>query len=86
MWLSNSSIGRKVVMSITGLFLVLFLTFHMCMNLVALISPAGYNAVCQFLGANWYALAAKNFCDFPKSGRGPRPLPCFSSANDVFPL
>ena len=44
-------------MSITGLFLVLFLTFHMCMNLVALISPAGYNAVCQFLGANWYALA-----------------------------
>ena len=55
MWLSNSSIGRKVV--ITGLFLVLFLTFHMCMNLVALISPAGYNAVCQFLGANWYALA-----------------------------
>ena len=57
MWLSNSSIGRKVVMSITGLFLVLFLTFHMCMNLVALISPAGYNAVCQFLGANWYALA-----------------------------
>ena len=52
MWLSNSSIGRKVVMSITGLFLVLFLTFHMCMNLVALISPAGYNAVCQFLGAN----------------------------------
>ena len=37
MWLSNSSIGRKVVMSITGLFLVLFLTFHMCMNLVALI-------------------------------------------------
>ena len=57
MWLSNSSIGRKVVMSITGLFLVLFLTFHMCMNLVALISPAGDNAVCQFLGANWYALA-----------------------------
>ena len=57
MWLSNSSIGRKVVMSVTGLFLVLFLTFHMCMNLVALISPAGYNAVCQFLGANWYALA-----------------------------
>ena len=56
MWLSNSSIGRKVVMSVTGLFLVLFLTFHMCMNLVALISPAGYNAVCQFLGANWYAL------------------------------
>ena len=27
MWLSNSSIGRKVVMSVTGIALVLFLTF-----------------------------------------------------------
>lgn len=56
MWLSNSSIGRKVVMSISGLFLILFLTFHMSMNLVAVISEDAYNAVCKFLGANWYAL------------------------------
>ena len=28
MWLTNSSVGRKVVMSVTGLFLVLFVTFH----------------------------------------------------------
>ena len=28
MWLSNSSVGRKVVMSVTGIALVLFLTFH----------------------------------------------------------
>ena len=58
MWLFNSSIGRKLVMSITGLFLILFLTFHMCMNLVALFSAEGYNMICEFLGANWYALAA----------------------------
>ncbi len=58
MWLSNSSVGRKVVMSITGLFLILFVTFHVLMNAVALISPEGYNAVCHFLGANWYALIA----------------------------
>ena len=58
MWLSNSSIGRKVVMSVTGLALVLFLTFHMSMNLVALFSEEAYNMVCEFLGANWYALAA----------------------------
>ena len=58
MWLSNSSIGRKVVMSVTGLALILFLTFHMCMNLVALFSAEGYNAICEFLGANWYALVA----------------------------
>lgn len=57
MWLTNSSVGRKVVMSISGLFLVLFLTFHMAMNLVAVFSEEGYNMVCEFLGANWYALA-----------------------------
>ena len=34
MWLTSSSIGRKVVMSVTGACLVLFLTFHMLMNLV----------------------------------------------------
>ncbi len=58
MWLSNSSVGRKVVMSVTGIALVLFLTFHMAMNLVALVSAEGYNMVCEFLGANWYAVAA----------------------------
>ena len=56
MWISNSSIGRKVVMSITGLALILFLTFHLSMNLVALFSGNAYNAICGFLGANWYAL------------------------------
>ena len=58
MWLSNSSIGRKVVMSVTGVALILFLTFHMSMNLVALFSEDAYNMVCEFLGANWYALVA----------------------------
>ena len=58
MWLSNSSVGRKVVMSVTGLALILFLTFQMVMNLVALVSAEGYNMICEFLGANWYALVA----------------------------
>lgn len=58
MWLFNSSIGRKVVMSVTGIALILFLTFHMCMNLVALFSGDAYNMICEFLGANWYALVA----------------------------
>lgn len=58
MWLTNSSIGRKVVMSVTGIALILFLTFHGCMNLVALFSKEGYNMVCEMLGANWYAVAA----------------------------
>lgn len=58
MWLVNSSIGRKVVMSISGTALVLFLLFHAAMNLVAIISEEGYNMICEFLGANWYALVA----------------------------
>ena len=58
MWLLNSSIGRKVVMSVTGIALILFLTFHMSMNLVALFSTEGYNMICEFLGANWYAVVA----------------------------
>ncbi|MBP5318398.1 MAG: succinate dehydrogenase/fumarate reductase cytochrome b subunit [Paludibacteraceae bacterium] len=56
MWLFNSSVGRKVVMSITGASLVLFLLFHASMNLVAIFSEEGYNMICEFLGANWYAL------------------------------
>ena len=43
-------------MSITGCFLVLFLLFHMSMNLVAIFSPSAYNMVCAALGDNWYAL------------------------------
>ena len=58
MWLINSSIGRKVVMSVTGIALILFLTFHGCMNVVALFSAEGYNMICEFLGANWYAVVA----------------------------
>ncbi len=58
MWLCNSSIGRKVVMSVSGVALILFLTFHASMNVVALFSKEGYNMICEFLGANWYAVAA----------------------------
>lgn len=58
MWLMKSSIGRKVVMAVTGAALVLFLTFHACMNMVALFSGEAYNAICEFLGANWYAVVA----------------------------
>ena len=51
MWLINSSIGRKVVMSVTGIALILFLV-------VALFSAEGYNMICEFLGSNWYAVVA----------------------------
>ncbi len=56
MWLLNSSIGRKLIMSISGLFLILFLLFHLCMNVAAVFSGEAYNMVCGLLGTNWYAL------------------------------
>lgn len=56
MWLIDSSVGRKFIMGITGTFLVLFLLFHSIMNIVVIFSPEAYNAICEFLGANWYAL------------------------------
>ena len=58
MWLTSSSIGRKFVMALTGACLVLFVTFHVLMNSVAIVWPTAYNAICAFLGANWYALVA----------------------------
>ncbi|MDE7413395.1 MAG: succinate dehydrogenase cytochrome b subunit [Muribaculaceae bacterium] len=58
MWLSCSSVGRKFVMALTGACLVLFVTFHCVMNAVAICWPAAYNSICEFLGANWYALIA----------------------------
>ena len=57
-FLTNSSVGKKLVMSITGCFLVLFLLFHMSMNVAMLFSYDAYDAICHFLGANWYALVA----------------------------
>ena len=58
MWLLNSSIGKKLIMSISGLFLVLFLLFHLSMNVAAVFSGEAYNMVCSLLGSNWYAVAA----------------------------
>jgi succinate dehydrogenase / fumarate reductase cytochrome b subunit len=43
-------------MSLSGCALVFFILFHMSMNLAMLFSPEAYNMICEFLGANWYAL------------------------------
>ena len=59
MWLFNSSVGRKVVMSITGIALILFLTFHCAMNIIALISgEAAALAVAHIVYA--FILTAQN--------------------------
>ena len=45
-------------MAVTGIALILFLTFHCAMNIVALFSGEAYNMICEMLGANWYAVVA----------------------------
>jgi succinate dehydrogenase / fumarate reductase cytochrome b subunit len=51
-----SSITKKLIMAISGAGLVIFLLFHGSMNLVAIFSEDGYRMICEFLGANWYAI------------------------------
>ena len=87
MWLTNSSVGRKVVMSITGLFLVLFVTFHALMNAVAILSFGAYDKICEFLGANWYAVLGSHHLRFlahlPKpQGSRWRPLRYFQKLEE----
>ena len=58
-WLINSPIGRKLVMSITGLGIVGFALTHATLNFVYLLDPKAYNWICAYLlGANWWAIAA----------------------------
>ncbi len=56
-WLIKSSIGRKFVQSISGLFMILFLLFHVTMNLVLIFNYETYDFLAnEVLGANWWAI------------------------------
>lgn len=50
--LTKSSIARKVVMALSGLFLVLFLLLHVSINLSSVISPDIFNQWSHFMGYN----------------------------------
>ena len=45
----TSSIGKKLIMSITGLFLILFLFIHAFVNGLSLISDEAFQAGCDFM-------------------------------------
>ncbi|MBP9992965.1 MAG: succinate dehydrogenase cytochrome b subunit [Bacteroidales bacterium] len=47
----KSSIGKKLIMSISGLFLILFITLHMCLNLTYVFDPTStvFAGVCEFM-------------------------------------
>ncbi|MDR1056582.1 MAG: succinate dehydrogenase cytochrome b subunit [Prevotellaceae bacterium] len=48
----SSSIGKKLIMSISGLFLIVFLLLHLSINLVAIISKEAYAVACEFMDTN----------------------------------
>lgn len=50
--IKSSSIVRKLVMSISGMFLIVFLTLHLAINLTSLISREAYETACRFMDEN----------------------------------
>lgn len=49
-----SSIGKKLIMSISGLFLIVFLLLHMCLNLLVIFDSSGelFNEAAHFMATN----------------------------------
>jgi len=47
----TSSIGKKLIMSISGLFLILFLLIHLLANSAYLFGPEAFDAVIEFMGS-----------------------------------
>jgi len=50
----KSSILRKVVMAITGLFLISFLIIHLAVNLLTLVDKDLFNSASHFMGTNFF--------------------------------
>lgn len=49
----KSSIGRKVMMALSAIFLVSFLLIHFSINLLSLFSKDAFNQAAHFMGTNW---------------------------------
>lgn len=45
----SSSIGKKLVMSLSGFFLVVFMLVHLAANAFIFVGPEAYNAACHFM-------------------------------------
>lgn len=50
--LFSASIGKKVIMSVTGLFLIVFLLVHLTVNLMILFGQETYNVAAHFMATN----------------------------------
>ncbi len=47
-----SSLTKKIIISLSGLFLLVFLALHLVLNLTAICSREWYEAVCEFMDTN----------------------------------
>src|SRR5690242_845363 len=54
-FLFNSSIGKKIMMALTGLFLISFLLVHCGVNAMIFFNDGGetFNVAAEFMGTNW---------------------------------
>lgn len=49
---SSSSVGRKILMALSGFFLMFFLLQHLVINMLSVISPDSFNETSHFMGTN----------------------------------
>ena len=52
MTLIASSIGKKLIMALSGLFLIVFLTQHFAINITSVFSESIFNEISHFMGNN----------------------------------
>ena len=50
--LTQSTIGRKFLMALSAMFLLIFLVIHLSINLISVFSEEGFNAASEFMGSN----------------------------------
>ncbi|MCB9360393.1 MAG: succinate dehydrogenase cytochrome b subunit [Flavobacteriales bacterium] len=50
--ISSTSVGRKVLMALSGFFLMFFLLQHLLINMLSIISVDAFNEVSEFMGTN----------------------------------
>lgn len=50
--ISSTSVGRKVLMALSGFFLMFFLLQHLLTNMLSVVSADAFNEVSEFMGTN----------------------------------
>jgi succinate dehydrogenase / fumarate reductase cytochrome b subunit len=53
------SVGKKLIMGLSGLFLISFLLVHLAGNMLLFVSPAAFNDYAAFMGHTWFIRIAE---------------------------